>query len=223
MTNEDGARTLGSVKWGVYAFFDYDDEPIYVGQTRESLGTRIRRHLTNQRTDAVAMSVLDPFEVRTIKVWPLRQYQRVVKSGPNRARADVLAAAVDHLNSLERMIFEKAIEDSKFDAILNEKDPPMVPHCEYFEPECGALVSEEMFHLRAHPDTRVARRAMIIGRLAQVISERELRSGGLRRALMTQAQRLEWLARERYYALGGQASVKQRERNEDDEADADDE
>jgi len=54
---------LGSIKWGVYAFYDYDGEPIYVGQTKEKLGTRIRRHLTNQRTDAVAMNVLDPFEV----------------------------------------------------------------------------------------------------------------------------------------------------------------
>src|SRR5687767_9208902 len=55
-------RTLRAVKWGVYAFFDYDDEPIYVGQTNESLGARIGRHLTNQRTDAVAMGVLDPLE-----------------------------------------------------------------------------------------------------------------------------------------------------------------
>ena len=54
---------VGNYKWGVYAFFDYDGEPIYVGQTNEMLRTRIRRHLTNQRTDAVAMSVLDPFEV----------------------------------------------------------------------------------------------------------------------------------------------------------------
>lgn len=28
------------------AFFDYDGEPIYVGQTKESLHTRILRHLT---------------------------------------------------------------------------------------------------------------------------------------------------------------------------------
>src|SRR5690606_23380064 len=57
---------VGNYKWGVYAFFDYDGEPIYVGQTNEMLRTRIRRHLTNQRTDAVAMSVLDPFEVYEI-------------------------------------------------------------------------------------------------------------------------------------------------------------
>jgi hypothetical protein len=37
---------LGAVRWGAYAFFDYDNEPIYVGQTRESLGSRIGRHFT---------------------------------------------------------------------------------------------------------------------------------------------------------------------------------
>ena len=54
MPHNQEERRLGSIKYGVYAFYDYDNEPIYVGQTRESLGTRIRRHLTNQRTDAVA-------------------------------------------------------------------------------------------------------------------------------------------------------------------------
>lgn len=52
---------VGNYKYGVYAFFDYDGEPIYVGQTNERLRTRVRRHITNQRTDAVAMKVLDPF------------------------------------------------------------------------------------------------------------------------------------------------------------------
>jgi hypothetical protein len=67
-----GARpSVGNYRWGVYAFFDYDGEPVYVGQTNERLRTRIRRHLTNQRTDAVAMSVLDSFEVFDIEVWPL--------------------------------------------------------------------------------------------------------------------------------------------------------
>ena len=68
-------KTIGNAKWGVYAFYDYDGEPIYVGQTNEMLRTRIRRHLTNQRTDAVAMNVLDPFEVAEIQVWPLWELQ----------------------------------------------------------------------------------------------------------------------------------------------------
>ena len=78
-STRDGAPALpvGNYRWGVYAFFDYDGEPIYVGQTNEQLRTRIRRHLTNQRTDAVAMSVLDPFEVFEIEVWPLPQFEGV--------------------------------------------------------------------------------------------------------------------------------------------------
>jgi hypothetical protein len=61
-------KKIGNAKWGVYAFYDYDGEPIYVGQTNEMLRSRISRHLTNQRTDAVAMNVLDPFEVAEIEV-----------------------------------------------------------------------------------------------------------------------------------------------------------
>ena len=69
-------------KWGVYAFFDYDSEPIYVGQTNEQLRTRIRRHLINQRTDVVAMSVLDPFEVFDIEVWPMPELQATPGQDP---------------------------------------------------------------------------------------------------------------------------------------------
>src|SRR5206468_12300933 len=106
---------VGNFRWGVYAFFDYDGEPIYVGQTNERLRTRIRRHLTNQRTDAVAMSVLDPFEVYELQVWPLPQFQETSsKNTPAR----------EHLNALERLVTQQAIERSQFKAILNEKDPP---------------------------------------------------------------------------------------------------
>jgi hypothetical protein len=113
---EDGqVCKLGSYQCGVYAFYDYDREPIYVGQTNEMLRTRIRRHLTNRRTDAVAMNVLDPFEVCYIKVWPLPQFQ-------GRKKGD--AEVKEHLNALEYLIFNQCIEESVFKAILNEKEPP---------------------------------------------------------------------------------------------------
>lgn len=189
---------VGNYRWGVYAFFDYDGEPIYVGQTNEMLRTRIRRHLTNQRTDAVAMSVLDPFEVFEIQVWPLPEYQNT----PSRD-----AAARQHLNALERTVTAMAVAHSQFKAILNEKDPPpgldvaVIPSS--FR---GRVVSDRVYELRSHPDFRIARRALIISRLAQVISERKVQ-GGLRRVLLVQAKRLQWLAQRRYDALGGAASV----------------
>ncbi|WP_293906091.1 GIY-YIG nuclease family protein [Phenylobacterium sp.] len=194
-----GAPALvGNYRWGVYAFFDYDGEPIYVGQTNERLRTRIRRHLTNQRTDAVAMSVLDPFEVFEIEVWPLPQFQ-------DSNRSDL--AARQYLDALERLITERAVEHSQFKAILNEKDPPPGMLAVEAPPSFrGRIVSERVHELRSHPDFRIARRALIISRLAQVIAERKVQ-GGLRRVLLIQAKRLQWLASRRYEALGGSASV----------------
>jgi GIY-YIG catalytic domain-containing protein len=189
---------IGNFKWGVYAFFDYDGEPIYVGQTNEQIRTRVRRHLTNQRTDAVAMSVLDPFEVYEIRVWPLPQFQAVRGKDQN-AKAD--------LDALEYQVYEESVRTSRFGAILNEKNPPRpsvtVPMPPFFSRK---IVSEEVYKIRSHPDFRIARRALIISRLAQVISERKVQ-GGLRRVLLTQARRLQWLAERRYEALGGEASV----------------
>lgn len=192
------ARPVGGFTWGVYAFFDYDGEPIYVGQTKEKLGTRIRRHLTNQRTDAVAMSVLDPFEVHDVEVWPLPQFEAAAKADPD-ARA--------HLDALERLVYARAVAASAFRAVLNEKNPP-APRVEVEAPPSlrATIVSDGVRRIRAHPDFRLARRALILGRLAQVIAERKVQ-GGLRRVLLTQAKRLQWLAERRYAALGGEATV----------------
>lgn len=180
---------LGAVKWGVYAFFDYDDEPIYVGQTKEKLGTRIRRHLTNQRTDAVAMNVLDPFEVHTIAVWPLPAFQE-------KGASDLTAVA--HLNALEHAVFQRLLEQSEFNAVLNEKDPPSPTVKIKIPAEVrGRIVSAEVSRLRDHPDLRIARRAATLAKLAQVISERKVQKG-LRRTLLAQARRLQSLAEKRY-------------------------
>jgi hypothetical protein len=199
-------RAIGAFKWGVYAFFDYDGEPIYVGQTKEKVSTRIRRHLTNQRTDAVAMSVLDPFEVYEVEVWPLPQFQKT-------GATDVAAKA--HLDALEDLVYQEAIAGSTFKAVLNEKDPP-TPTVVVTKPPSlrFRLVSDEVHKIRSHPDFRIARRALIISRLAQVISERKVQ-GGLRRVLLTQAKRLQWLAERRYVALGGAASVETEDGDDD--------
>ncbi len=194
-------RAIGSYKWGVYAFYDYDGEPIYVGQTKEKVSGRIGRHLTNQRTDAVAMSVLDPFEVAEIEVWPLPEFEAVGKKNPKFKMANA------HLNALEHLVFTRLRSESKFKAILNEKDPP-VPTVEINEPPSvrGSIISEQIQKLRGHPDTRLARRALIISKLSQVIAERAVKMG-LRRVLVTQTKRMHWLANNRFENLGGESLV----------------
>tara|TARA_R110002072_G_scaffold121438_4_gene255248 strand:- start:2751 stop:3491 length:741 start_codon:yes stop_codon:yes gene_type:complete len=190
-----GTIRVGNYKWGVYAFYDYDEEPIYVGQTYELLRTRIRRHLTNQRTDAVAMNVLDPHEVHTIKVWPLAQFQEL-----STKEKEEFASAKDVLNALERWVYDESIRESKFGKVLNEKKPPPATvEIDVPSPVAGVVVSEQVFALRSHPDVRLARRSQILARLAQVIEERRV-AGGLRQVLVVQAERLLWLAQQRLTA-----------------------
>ncbi|MXX44346.1 MAG: GIY-YIG nuclease family protein [Acidimicrobiales bacterium] len=178
-------RAAGDCKFGVYLFSDYDGEPIYVGQTREQLRTRIRRHLTNQRTDAVAMRVLDPFEVAAIEMWPFwdlhEETDEIIK---------------DTLDRAEFTVYQQALADSLFNAVLNEGDIPEAELIELPNSVRGEILPGASRTKREHPDIRIARRARTIADLARVISERKVQSG-IRRTLWVQAQRLEYLARTR--------------------------
>ncbi len=188
----DGEK-VGNSKWGVYAFYDYDGEPIYVGQTCESLRQRIGRHLTNQRTDAVAMNVLDPFEVAEIEVWPFWEFQ-------DRKCKDREIGAI--LDAAEYTVFQHVLGKSSFGAVLNEKDVPRTDAIDLPPSVRGPIIPEDLYDQRKHPDVRIARRATTIAALARVISERDVNKG-LRRTLLTQARRLERLATQRYNEIGG--------------------
>ncbi len=162
---KDGnGKRIGSYKHGVYAFYDYDGEPIYVGQTEEKLSGRVSRHLTNQRTDAVAMNVLDPFEVAYIEVWPLDD---LVDGVPQKEKKALLDRA-------EYTAFQKVLKESALGAVLNEKE--MAPRSEIKLPKSykQRIIPEAIYIKRKHPDIRIARRATTIANLARVISEREV-------------------------------------------------
>jgi hypothetical protein len=184
----------------VYAFYDYDGEPIYVGQTNEQLRTRIRRHLTNQRTDAVAMRILDVFEVAEVEVWPLWELQ---STPPKRTDKDQFARAMKQLDATEYSAYLQSIERSRFKAILNEKIPPLSERINLPASYRYNLVDSETRADRGHPDIRIARRAETIARLAAVARERGEVTDGLRRVLVVQAVRLAFLSADRLaYAEG---------------------
>ena len=195
-TLDSSGRKIGNAKYGAYAFYDYDGEPIYVGQTEEMLRSRIARHLTNQRTDAVAMNVLDPFEVAEIEVWPLY-------------REDVKGDIEKILNGTEYTVFQKVLKESKLGAVLNEKDIPKTRTVKLPRSYRSRIIPPSLYELRKHPDTRIARRASTIANLARVISERNV-SKGLRRTLLTQAQRLEQLAARRLADFAEQYPVEKK-------------
>ena len=190
-TKDQAGKRIGSYKHGVYAFYDYDREPIYVGQTEEKLSGRVSRHLTNQRTDAVAMNVLDPFEVAYIEVWPLDDFVQGLGKKEKKA----------FLDRAEYTVFQKVLKESAIGAVLNEKE--MAPRSEIQLPVSykQSIIPDSIFSQRKHPDIRIARRATTIANLARVISERDV-SNGLRRTLLTQARRLESLADQRVQELG---------------------
>lgn len=177
-------QRIGSAKCGIYVFFDYENEPIYVGRTIESLSGRVSRHLTGRRSDPVAKFVLDPFEVLTIEVWPMFDIEAL--SVPE--KKSVVSAA-------EYQVFKKIVRASRFKAILNEDGIPK-PDRRVKLPKSwkGRIVPDDIYAERKHPDVRLARRAQTIANLALLISERSVKDD-IRETLLVQAQRLEHLAR----------------------------
>jgi hypothetical protein len=186
-TDEQG-RQWGSAKFGVYAFYDYDGEPIYVGQTNEQLRTRVRRHLTNQRTDAVAMRMLDVREVAEMELWPLWEYESI------RGRSDGMRAAQQHLDSVEYTVYARSLAQNRLGALLNEKIPPVRKIVELPPSRRFALLDHETREEWGAPAVRIARRAATLERLTDVMLNRGAVSDGLRRVVVVQAARLTQLA-----------------------------
>lgn len=191
---DESGRRPANAKCGVYVFYDYEGEPIYVGQSYEQVRTRIRRHLTNQRTDAVAMNVLDPFEVAEIEIFPFYDLELPL---PGEARSAYLTRIKEVLASAEYTLYRKVIIESTLGAVLNEVEIEEKPLIELPPSHRGRIIPDDIFEMRQHPDIRIARRASTVANLARVISERRVRPG-LRRTLWTQARRLEKLTRERF-------------------------
>lgn len=188
---ERPTQTIGQARAGVYALYDYDGEPIYVGQTAESFSTRLGRHLTGQRSDAVAKYVLDPFEVHTVSMWSFPH----IGDMPMRLRKEAL-------DPYEYTVYQTLLSMSEFKAVLNEGDIAGSSLRELPEPVTKVIIPDEIFPARSHPDVRIARRAQTMSLLAKNISERKV-SMGLRRTLVTQTARLDALARRRFTALNG--------------------
>ncbi|VXA97630.1 Excinuclease ABC subunit C [Curtobacterium sp. 8I-2] len=197
---DDQGRKWADAKYGVYAFYDYSGEPIYVGQSKERLRTRIQRHLTNQRTDAVAMRILDVFEVASVRIWPLWDLENTPSK---RTNATAFEDASRRLDAAEYTAYLEAIERSRFGAILNEKIPPVSARVQLPPSLDFQLIDDQTRTERGHADVRIARRAETLSRLAAVARERGQVSDGLRRVLVIQAARLALFSAERLAEIEG--------------------
>lgn len=179
---DSNGRAIGRATCGVYAFYDYDGEPIYVGKTVERLSVRIGRHLTGRRSDAVAKFVLDPFEVLEVEAWPMFDAEDL----PEDDRKALVDAA-------EYAVYTLALDASKFKAVLNEGAIQATDLIRLPDSYRRRIIPDDLYDERKHPDVRLARRAQTVASLARLIAERAV-TKGIRTTLLVQSRRLEALA-----------------------------
>lgn len=196
---ERPGETIGTAV-GIYAYFDYDREPIYVGQTSSSFRDRVGRHLTGQRSDAVAKFILDPFEVAYVAMWSVPAVDELMSWKDPTKKAGAAEKKV-MLDPYEYTVYKELEKESRFGAVLNEGVIKPTALVDLPKAVSGCIIPDDLWEDRKHADVRIARRASTISRLSQMISEREV-SGGMRRTLLLQAKRLAWLADQRIQEIG---------------------
>jgi hypothetical protein len=64
-------------KVGVYALCDLDGIPIYVGQSKDGIQSRVRRHLTSARSDIIANRQIDPWEIAFVQAYPVKRLKDI--------------------------------------------------------------------------------------------------------------------------------------------------
>jgi hypothetical protein len=58
---------------GVYILCDLDDVPIYVGQSKDGIRNRVRRHLTSARSDIISNRQIDVWEIAWVRAFTVTQ------------------------------------------------------------------------------------------------------------------------------------------------------
>lgn len=56
---------------GVYVLCDLDKTPMYVGQSKDGIRSRVRRHLTSARSDIIANRQIDVWEIAYVMAYPV--------------------------------------------------------------------------------------------------------------------------------------------------------
>lgn len=62
---------------GVYVLCDLDEVPIYVGQSKDGIRSRVSRHLTSARSDIIANRQIDVWEIAYVLAYPIADVQDI--------------------------------------------------------------------------------------------------------------------------------------------------
>lgn len=166
-------RTLTN-EIGCYVLCDLDDVPIYVGQSRDGIRSRVNRHLTSARSDIIANRQIDVWEIAFVRAFPV--------------------AAANEIDMLENALFHHFHSAS---ALMNGKVPPR-PELDpgSIEPaQVVQVMSTEEIKSKRDPALRLPRQAehysQIVGHFLAVKNSREIAG-----AIEAHFQRLERYHRE---------------------------
>jgi GIY-YIG catalytic domain len=62
---------------GVYILCDLDDVPIYVGQSKDGIRNRVRRHLTSARSDIISNRQIDVWEIAWVRAFSVSRKEDI--------------------------------------------------------------------------------------------------------------------------------------------------
>lgn len=133
-------RAVGTLttEIGVYILADLDNIPIYVGQSRDGIKSRVQRHLTSARSDIIANRQIDVWEIAFVWSYPVQGKL--------------------NMGSLEAALFHHFDPNSKLmnGAIPSQPDPPItVPD----PTQIVQVMSDEELSDKKDPSQRLPRQA----------------------------------------------------------------
>lgn len=175
-------RTLTN-QIGCYVLCDLNGIPIYVGQSRDGIRSRVNRHLTSARSDIIANRQVDVWEIAFVWAYPV--------------------AAVADIGALEDALFHSFHDRS---ALMNGK-VPAIPSGRLQIPQPAEIVQvmrDEEITEKLDPALRLPRQAehysQIVGHFLAVKNSKEIagameahfqRLQRYHRALLGQGQEIE--------------------------------
>jgi hypothetical protein len=149
-------RTLTN-RIGCYVLCDLNGVPLYVGQSRDGIRSRVNRHLTSARSDIIANRQVDVWEIAYVWTYPVNE---VAEIGP-----------------LEDALFHAFHPRS---ALMNGKVPP-APSASIEIPEPAQIVqvmADNEIAEKLDPALRLPRQAehysQIVGHFLAVKNSREI-------------------------------------------------
>ena len=122
---------------GVYVLCDLDEVPIYVGQSKDGIRSRVSRHLTSARSDIIANRQIDVWEIAFVLAFPITNVQDIT--------------------STENRLYHHFNKKSK---LMNGTVPPVPPEAAIPKPSVKVQVmSDKEIADRRTPEQRLPRQA----------------------------------------------------------------